>query len=200
MIADLWNKTAGWAAGGIGDWFRGRFGKSNPSLGEMLAESLFNTGDTPSAEDVLADIQADRADRIAFHFDNERNTIPRQKGPMEMANYNNPFGGIAEGAADAANWTPENARYVMTWYESLKEALGGAASTLGTNGKALVEQFPMDPAAGQQAQALAGYMGQLAGFVAEAEATFYKLHADKIAHINSSDPRMDKWDKSKNHM
>lgn len=109
-----------------------------------------------------------------------------------------PFRSIVESAAQAARWEPENAKAVIAWYEGLEEMIAACARTVDTHGRTLVEQFEMDPAAGEHAQMLGGQLDRMRDYVTDARGTFYRQHAEQLTRIENPGPHSHKWDVSAN--
>lgn len=109
-----------------------------------------------------------------------------------------PFGPAIEGARTAAGaFQPDNARAVMAWYDGLGAYAEAQGELLRVHANKL-DNFPLHPAARDQAMALARMFSQLQGAASDAASTFRKAHADDINRIENPRQNEHMWDFSRN--
>lgn len=104
------------------------------------------------------------------------------------------FGPLIEAMSAASNWHPENAKSVLAWYEGLAALEQAHAAMLRAHGRAVTEEFYMDPAAGAYASELGDQFGRYGDSVGNAAAVFHRVHAEDIRRITEPAPNQAKWD------
>lgn len=111
---------------------------------------------------------------------------------------NTPFTALIEAMSAAASWHPTNAKSVIAWYQGLADLERTHAAMLTAHGRAVTEEFYMDPAAGEFARALGDVFARYGESVDVAAGVFHRVHKDDIDRITEPRPHAEAWDISAN--